>query len=186
MSLSLVVIALAALGLGLWRGGSLHALADTRVRWMTLLFQGLLVQVAFDVWDPPGLTSTHALAVLFISNLAVASFVVLNLRTPGMLLIGVGLVLNTLVITANGAMPVSSSASSAAGISAPSEVDNDLKHERLNDDTRLGWLSDVIPVPGLKEVLSLGDLLLAAGIARLIYVRTTSQRPSSTANEASG
>lgn len=186
MSLSLAIIALTALGIALWRGGSLQALADTRVRWLLLLLQGLLIQVAFDVWDPPGLTRTHALGVLLISNAAVATFVVLNLRIPGMLLIGAGVVLNTLVIGLNGAMPVSVGASSVAGVEPPSASADDLKHERLSDDTRLPWLGDVIPVPGLKEVLSVGDVLLAVGMARLVYVRTTSERRSARATEASG
>ena len=177
MSLSLVVIGLGALAIGLWRGGSVHALADTRVRWLLLLFEGLLIQVAFDVWDPPGLTPALAVAVLVISNVAVAAFILINVRIAGMLLIGAGLVLNTVVITANGAMPVSAGASATAGLEPPSDSDDDLKHERVTEDTTFGWLADVIPIPGLKEVLSVGDLVMAAGIARLIYARTTSARP---------
>ena len=186
MSLSLVIVVIAALVLGLTRGGSLQALADTRVRWLVLLFEGLAVQVLFDVWDPPGLTSSGALAVLVVSNSAVACFVLLNVRIPGMLIIGVGLALNTLVIAANEAMPVSASASSTAGIEAPSAIDDDLKHERLDDETLLAPLGDVFPVPGLKEVLSLGDLVLALGMGRLVYAQTISHRGATRTNEASG
>jgi hypothetical protein len=186
MSLSLVIVAVLALVAGLLRGGSLEALADTRVRWLLLLFEGLLVQVVFDVWDPPGLTASGALAVLVVSNVAVACFVALNLRVAGMWLIGLGLVANTTVIATNGAMPVSAGAAQTAGLEAPSEVDDDLKHERLDENTGLPWLGDVIPVPGLKEVLSVGDLLLAAGIGWLIYVRTTAGRASAKADAASG
>lgn len=186
MSLSLVIVVVMALGLGLLRGGSLHALADTRVRWLVLLFEGLLIQLAFDLWDPPGLSSSGALAVLVVSNVAVAAFVALNRRIAGMWLIGVGLILNTLVITANRAMPVSPSASATAGIEAPSAIDDDLKHERLDDDTVLGWLADVIPVPGLREVLSLGDVALAAGMGWLVFSQTTARRNDARADEASG
>lgn len=186
MSLSLVVVAFLALVAGLWRGGSLEALADTRVRWLLLLFEGLLVQLAFDLWNPSGLTASGALAVLLVSNLAVACFVLLNLRVAGMWLIGLGLVLNTLVIWTNGAMPVSAGASEAAGLEAPSATDDDLKHERLGDETVVPWLGDVIPVPGLKEVLSIGDLALAAGIGWLIYARTTSGRATAKAGATSG
>jgi len=34
------------------------------------------------------------------------------------------------------------------------------------------WIADVIPIPGLKMVLSIGDFVLAAGIGRLVYKRT--------------
>ncbi len=186
MSLSLVVIAAGALAFGLWRGGSLQALADTRVRWLLLLFEGLSIQVAFELWDPPGLTASHAVAVLLISNLAVGAFVALNWRIPGMLLIAAGLLLNTVVIAVNQAMPVSARASSMAGLQAPSQTDDDLKHEPVTEDTKLGWLADVIPIPGVKEVLSLGDVVMAAGIARLIYARTTAERRFSKTTEASG
>jgi hypothetical protein len=103
-----------------------------------------------------------------------------------MWLIGLGLVLNTLVIWTNGAMPVSAGASQAAGLEAPSAVDDDLKHERLGDETVVPWLGDVIPVPGLKEVLSIGDLVIAAGIGWLIYARTTSGRATAKAGATSG
>jgi hypothetical protein len=35
----------------------------------------------------------------------------------------------------------------------------------------LPWLGDVIPLPRLGEVLSLGDLLLVGGIFLLVYRR---------------
>ena len=176
MSFALLLALALALGFGLWRGGSLHALAATKVRWSVLLFEGLLVQLAFDIWDPPALTSSGALAVLLVSNLAVGAFILLNRRVAGMLVIGVGLVLNTVVITANQAMPVSAAASATAGIDPPAAASDDLKHERLDDETKLGWLADVIPVPVLAEVLSLGDVVLALGVGRLVYVQTTSEK----------
>ena len=173
----LVIAALAiALGLGLWRGGSLEALADTRLRWVALLAEGLLIQLVFDLWDPPGLSRAGALAVLLISNAAVAAFLMLNRQVPGMLLIAVGVLLNTVVITANQAMPVSVTAAAQADLDPPPAVSDDLKHERLDSDTRLAWLADVIPVPGVKEVLSVGDVVLACGVARLVYMQTTSRK----------
>ena len=173
MALSLLVVVAIALIAGLFRGGSLASLAETRVRWLTLLFEGLLVQLVFDVWDPPGLTDAGALGVLLLSNAAVGGFLLLNRRIHGMLIVGFGLLLNTIVITANQAMPVSASAASAAGLEPPPAISDDLKHERLNSETRLGWLGDVIPVPGLNEVLSIGDVVLALGAGRLVYMQTT-------------
>lgn len=176
MTFSLLVFVVVALIVGLMRGGSLASLAETRVRWLILLFEGLVVQLAFDIWDPPGLTATGGLAVLLLSNTAVGAFLLLNRRIPGMLLVGLGLLLNTVVITANQAMPVSPSAASVAGLDAPPSISDDLKHERLDSDTRLGWLGDVIPIPGVQEVLSLGDIVLALGAARVVYMQTTAEK----------
>ena len=185
MSLSLVAALAVSLTLGLWRGGSLEALADTRLRWLVLLVEGLLIQVVFDLWDPAGLTRAGGLAVLLVSNAAVAGFLMLNRQLPGMLLIAVGLLLNTIVITANQALPVSPAAAARAGLDPPPAVSDALKHERLDSGTRLPWLADVIPVPGVKEVLSFGDVVLALGVARVVYMQTTSRRRATT-NAASG
>lgn len=174
MSLTLIAALVIALIAGLLRGGSLEALAQTRVRWLVLLIEGLLVQLVFDIWDPAGLTDAGELAVLLVSNGSVLAFLILNRAIPGMLLIAGGLLLNTVVITANQAMPVSASAAETAGAEVPSAEENDLKHELLDDDTKLGFLGDVIPLPGLKEVLSIGDVVLALGVARAVYAQTTS------------
>ena len=160
------------------------------MRWLILLIEGLLVQLVFDIWDPPGLTNAGALAVLLIANLSVLAFLILNRSLPGVILIAAGLLLNTCVITANQAMPVSAAAARRAGLEEPTEVRGDLKHELLDDDTKIGFLGDVIPVPVLQEVLSIGDIVLALGVARLVYVQTTgstsTRRRSTKTGAASG
>lgn len=190
MSWSIVIALVLAAVLARARGGSFSRLADTRFRWTILLFEGLLVQAAFDIWNPPGLTRSGALAVLIVSNFAVATFIALNARMPGLLLAGLGLLLNVVVITANQAMPVSATASRTAGLDPPPQSSTELKHERLDSETSLPWLADVIPVPGLKEILSVGDLFLALGIGRLVYVRMSpnrrTRRSPATRDAASG
>jgi hypothetical protein len=171
-----VLIALAlgagAAALGVTRGGSLDALGATRLRWTWLLAGGLAAQVAAQLWAPPWLRGSWGLFVVVVSNLAIVVFIAVNRHLPGLLLADLGLVLNLAVIVANGAMPVSAEAARSAGLGAPGP--GELRHEVLDEDTALPWLGDVIPEPGLREVLSVGDLLLAAGIARLVYARTTS------------
>jgi hypothetical protein len=167
-----LLLGTASVALGLARGGSLETLASTPLRWVGLLFGGLGLQVAAAVWSPPWLTRPWALLVIVLSNLAILLFIAANRRLPGMLLADLGVALNLLVIVVNGAMPVSAIAARQAGIeTAPSSVA--LKHERMTDTTALPWLGDVVPLPVVGEVLSIGDLLLAAGIARLVYARTT-------------
>ena len=167
------------------RGGSLHALAETKLRWLPLLFAGFVFQIGFMLLSLD-LSEEVELAILIASNALVLVFVLANRHMAGMLLVGIGLALNVIVITANGAMPVSARSAEIAGVNKSLD-DAGLKHERLTDDTILPWLGDVLPVPGLVEVLSVGDVVLGLGIARLVYTRTmSSKRGRHRVSEVSG
>lgn len=84
--------------------------------------------------------------------------------------IGAGIVMNLLVIAANGGrMPVSLSALQTVGLThlAPFLEDpGNITHTALGPDTRLRLLADVIPIPPpypRPRVVSIGDVLLAGG-----------------------
>lgn len=173
MILVLIVAAVAGL-YGLVRGGSLEGIAATKFRLIWLVFAGFVIQVGFTMWDPGWLSETGELVVIVGSNALVALFLVVNLRLPGMLLAGIGLVLNVVVISANGAMPVSLEAADVAGPDLESS-DFGLKHEPLGDHTIFPWIADVIPLPGLSTLISAGDIFLAAGIGWLVYRRTVEE-----------
>ncbi len=84
-----------------------------------------------------------------------------------------GLVLNVVVIGANGGMPVRASAIVDAGIASNrleiAALDFGSKRHLEEEDDRLMILADVIPVAPLREVLSFGDLILAAGISNVVF-----------------
>jgi len=99
-----------------------------------------------------------------------------------------GVALNVIVVAANnGHMPQSQEARIAAGASA--ERVAGLASEPgwrnvavMTSETALPWLGDVLPEPAwlpLHNVMSLGDLLLAAGLAGVIYLATTPPRRQS-------
>lgn len=181
----LLVLAIAAV-VALVRGGSFHNLARTEFRWSWLLLAALVTQLVFDYWDPEWLSDGGGLAVILLTNAAVAVFLARNWEIPGMGLAAVGMLLNVVVIAANGAMPVSLRAAEAAGLEGPPREPG-VKHEILTDDTVLPWLADVIPLPVLERLISVGDVVLAAGIAWLVYARMTADRESEGATpEASG
>lgn len=163
--------AIAAAIAGLLRGGSLDRLAETRFAWTPLLFAALAVQLAasllFEVEGAAGL------AIVLGTNAAVALFLLANRGLPGMTLAALGLLMNVAVIAANGAMPVSQRAAEIAGVSIAELDDAAPKHEAMNDSTALWPLADIIPIPGFRSIFSLGDVVLAAGIAVLVYRRTT-------------
>ena len=182
-----MLAALAAI-YGLARGGSLESLAATKFRHVWILMAGLILQLTLDIWDPEWLTDAGDLGVIIASNVAVALFLALNWRLPGMWLAVLGMLLNLVVITANGAMPVSAKATEVAGFEE--FTDFGIKHEPLDSDTILPILADVIALPRMRTLLSFGDVFMAAGIFWLVFVRTSEGKPEEDAetskSEAAG
>ena len=177
-----VLLAVGAVVAGLLRGGSLERLANTKFRASPLLIAGLGLQIVFSLWSPEWMAGGLGLGVLIGSNILVLSWLVVNRSLPGIVIAALGLVLNLAVISANGAMPVSPEAARDLGVENL-EISGALKHEVADDGTRLVFLCDVIPLPGVG-ILSLGDLVLAAGIAVLAYAQT--RRGPEPEGEASG
>lgn len=181
--LPLVLVIAGALAVA--RGGSLQTLAATHFELGPVLFAGLALQLGFDIWSPAWLTRDGALGVLIVSNVAVIAFLAMNRRLPGLWLASLGLLLNLVVIGANGAMPVSVEGARAAGLEAP-PVAGTVKHERVDENTELPWLADVIPLPGMRQILSLGDFALILGLARLVYARARAGGFSPDQNRSDG
>lgn len=167
--MSLVVCALlAALVLGRWRGGSLEALGARPLRRRRLVVAALLTQAAGAVVGGP----VHATA-LAVSAALLLCFLAVNRGVRGTGLVALGLLANALVVGLNGAMPVSERAAARAGVPEVVRLaELDPRHEVADDATRLPWLGDVVPVPlPLRpEVVSVGDVLVAAGLAQLVVV----------------
>jgi hypothetical protein len=163
-----LLVAILAVVVALLQGGSLERLAGTNFRTVPLLLLGLALQIVFGFWSPSWLTDAWGLAILIGSNALVLGWLIVNRALPGLLIAAVGLLMNLVVIGANGAMPVSGDAVRAAGGDEREIAEAGLKHEVLDDDTRLGFLGDIIPLPGLG-IWSVGDLVLAAGLALLAY-----------------
>ncbi len=168
-AIELVIIFVAvALVAALLQDGTLERLAAVPLRLTGLVFAGLATQIAIGLASPRLIDEPGAFVALMAANGLIALFLVVNLRLPGMALAGVGLLLNLAVIGANGAMPVLPQAARSIGrpISAES---SGLRHEVLDDHTRLPWLGDAIPVKPLRTVLSLGDVVLALGLGLFVY-----------------
>lgn len=83
------------------------------------------------------------------------------------LLAAVGVALNVVVVTANGGYMPQSLAARQTITAAPIATDRLSSVVPLTGESRLPWLADIIPQPSwtpMANVLSIGDLLLAAGI----------------------
>jgi hypothetical protein len=166
VGLVLLVTALAAL-VGLALGGRPGGFARIRVGGLWLLVGAAVVQVAAAVWAPA--EQLWFLLALLVTAVLAGWFVGRNLAVPGVGLMGLGLLLNGVVIALNGGMPVSAAAADRAGADWLQAV-GDGVHLPAGAGTRLAWLGDVVPVadPLHREVVSVGDVLVAAGVALLV------------------
>jgi hypothetical protein len=100
-----------------------------------------------------------ALGISMLGLALIAVVALVNRALPGAWLVALGSMLNLLVISINGGMPVEPGALTSAGKSLP----NDGLHVLLAPGTRLGFLADVLLAPIVNNVYSVGDVLLAAG-----------------------
>ena len=114
-----------------------------------------------------------------LSTGAMCVWAVLNRALPGMWLVLLGAACNLAVICANGGlMPTNAQALTAAGKTESIRLAQEHPGMRLAsskdvllapEETQLWWLSDVIVSPPLpqRKVMSVGDLIIAAGLAYL-------------------
>jgi hypothetical protein len=153
---------LLGVGLGIRWGGRLPHLLEWRPPASRVLLGGLAALALADLVAPPG-----ALGVLLIlvGMGAALSFAVINVRVGGMVLVAAGLGLDLLVTLVNFGTPVSGSALVSAGIVEQDELGEVVLSggREVADGAVLGFLGDVIPLPW-GQVISLGDLLMLAGI----------------------
>lgn len=170
-------IILGFLVLSLLTGGSWKKLGHARLRGEYLLLVLLPAQVLWPrVARYAVLDCTVILAIWIAMMAGLVLLLALNLKQHYMLgLAALGIVANIAVIMANGAMPVSIRAASemgAARADARRLLEDDCLHEELREETRLEPLSDVIVIPGPawhRGVVSVGDLLLAAGLGGWLF-----------------
>ena len=166
MVLVLVTVVL-GVAVGYLGGGRLRRLADVHLSRVWLLVVAFSAQALLNCLTAAGVrTGAVGTALLVASQVALVGFVWANRVLPGMLLVAVGFGLNAVVIVANGAMPVSGEAI-ATLTSEPVDIAVG-KHRLLEAGDRLPWLADVLPVPVLRQVVSIGDVVLAVGVAVLV------------------
>lgn len=178
MLFTLLVLAVAIV-VSYARGGRLSRIPDATLHWSWLLFAGLGLQIAVDTAVGRGLLVDAARTtwlLLLLSQLLVLTWVLRNWSLPGMLLVGTGLLMNAVVMAANGAMPVSLEAIRAVGVEDP--VLRLGKHTLLDESTRLPWLADIWVLPPLRSVISSGDVVLAAGMLPLLHGLMTYRPPA--------
>ncbi|MBW3556698.1 MAG: DUF5317 domain-containing protein [Actinobacteria bacterium] len=153
--------------IGLLGGGRLANLTEPTFRRTPLLVAGVGLQVLSAFFD------SAAVPLILVSYTLLLLFAGANVHHVGMLVVAVGLACNFAVIAANGGMPVRGEAITAAGDVEDHELQGlefDNKHHLERPDDRLTLLGDIfpVPVPGFRQVVSFGDLVMAIGMADVI------------------
>lgn len=163
--------------IGKIRGGTFRNLGMLTIRRVELILAALIIEVALVAVGFEGVEPVVRFApyIYAVSYLCLFAAIWVNLRIPGMPIIGLGNLLNFIVIFANGGhMPVSRWATEVAGTAgtlAAVESGRALTYTILTDSTRLSFLADIIPIPRpypIQRVVSIGDLIMAIGVFILI------------------
>lgn len=170
--LVLLPVAVAAAVVGLRHGG-LRAVLALRLRhpWLVLVAAAVqFVRLTDPAWAGPLLTPWRAAVPVVLGWALVTAFVLVNLSglpTAGRwaaVAFLAGLSMNSLAVAVNGGMPFSAPAARWAGFSEERISAYVVGHPELTAESRLAPLADVIPVPGLPAVASVGDLLIFGGL----------------------
>ncbi len=150
---------------GWLRGGSLKNIVNQPLFFLPLAIVAFLLQsiLSFD-FSRAGYLTPYIFHLHLFSYLLLFLFIYYNRKSPGMLIMGVGILLNFLVIAANGGtMPVSS-----VGLRPELKeilLQGEALHALTTAESKLLFLADVIPLyfpAGSK--MSVGDIFLSAGL----------------------
>jgi uncharacterized protein DUF5317 len=177
----------AALAIAVLIGGDVRRLSQLRIRHIELLLAAFASKVAVALLG----TAHTQLSVNAARPLNVIGAVLLlvvvwfNRRIPGAILFGAGLTLNLVVILAfGGRMPVllprDGDPNSAVLVLLRGGLDP--LHVALGHAQGLWFLGDIFAIPGIgghSSLVSIGDLLMAAGVAWLI-IRCSQRSPALT------
>lgn len=163
-----------AIGLvfGLVTGGSAGRIAQLRFRWPWVIVGVVLVREAV-LLTPLGRVA-GARYVYVAALLAIIAWVVWHsTRVRGIWLVAVGAALNVIVIVANNArMPV---APELAGAALPRA--NPGLYTLMGSQTTLNILGDWIKLSLSPEAYSIGDVLIAVGLAIVVFLAVRNPPP---------
>ncbi|TMC28685.1 MAG: hypothetical protein E6I84_07265 [Chloroflexi bacterium] len=184
MFLFFAVIA-AALAIAVLIGGDVRRLSQLRIQRIELLLAAFAAKVSVAL-----LGTTHAAAAVnaarplnVIGAVLLLAVVWFNRRIPGAILFGAGLTLNLIVIiTFGGRMPVliPRDIDPNSAVLATLKGGLDPLHVALQHPQGLWFIGDIFAIPGIgghSSLVSIGDLLMAVGVAWLI-IRCSQPAPA--------
>lgn len=178
--------------LGLVAGGSITNLAAVRLRWIGVLFLAVAVRFGTEaaIAAHVDVVQTLRLPLFGLSFGLLLTGLWVNRSNPGLSLAFVGILLNTIAVLANGGyMPIWRPALVQAGF-APDATFSPFYIIPTSDALnaafllRAGPLGDILPIPlpFIRNVASIGDLFLSAGLGFFLFA-TILRSPAEAAEE---
>ena len=166
----IVYIVVLGIVAGYIRGGSLRRITRTPLKRSSLVITAIAIQlVIFSelsfVITAPQLIIT---SLQIISYILIIIFLIINYKVPGLLILGAGVVLNSLVIFLNGGYMPSAHTSTAV---IDGRIDNNIV--AIAHDTVLPWLGDIFRLPKwlpFTNWFSIGDILIGVGVFLYFYI----------------
>lgn len=154
------------------RKGKLKNLENIEISGWYLLLIAAGIQIILSILKRRGIILNDGFYYLHIlSYILMIICVILNIKKNSMKAFLIGVVLNFIVIFANnGKMPVSIDGIKGINNNISTELptsDYNIKHQPINQDTKLVYLSDIILIPKpypLPKILSLGDIFIMMGL----------------------
>jgi hypothetical protein len=171
VTLLLAIAVVAGGAAGLATGGRLGEVARVQIGWGWLLALGVIGQILLL----DGVVPVHGsveLAGILASYAALAVFALLNLGRAGMGVLVLGVLLNAAPIAADSGMPVEAHAIVSARIATAQQIpllDFGGKRHLARQGDHLRLIDDNIPDWPTHEVLSIGDLVITAGVGAVIF-----------------
>lgn len=176
--------------MGLLFGGRLENLVNLRIQWVSLIFGALALRYGTQLAISNGIALADQLRLpLYATAYALlVGGLWLNRRHAGLLVVAAGSIANAFAIVVNGGwMPVWMPALDAAGLTTANLSAS--FHRPLPVPfgpeflAQAGPFADVIPfpVPFLRNVASIGDVFISAGLGWFLF--TTLMRPRGEADE---
>lgn len=166
----------ASLIYGLIRRGKISGIAEIDIKKPIFFILGFALEFGvLNLTDRFPIIMTYRAYIHFLDYLMLFIGLWYNRHNKYMMIITVGIILNFIVIFANGGrMPVSLSALKEAGLNnlIPTLQKNIVPtHQAMTSATRLKFLSDVLVLPKpypLPKTFSIGDLFIASGIFLMV------------------
>lgn len=154
-------------------GGRLKFILQRPLKHVWLATFGFLIQIIiFTDFFASRYNGTVSIVLHGISYVLIVFFIFINRKIPGILLIGIGVLLNATVIFLNGGyMPTSLESLKKTSIGKQLEIliqgSTINNSQAITENTILPWLADIFYIPSwipFSNVFSIGDVLIAIGV----------------------
>jgi hypothetical protein len=156
--------------LGVAGGGNLSNLARLKFRWPWLLVTAVVVREAVTFTPLSRIDVARYIYMLTLALIVLWTIWHLK-RLPGIWLVTAGALSNLVVVAANGGrMPVSVEIARTQLGGILFQRGTIGQYTVMGPDTHLGFLGDWLSIWPLPQAYSLGDLLIAVGLALVVLI----------------